>query len=112
VDPDQVAELHGALEDLESHTHIAFTSKNGIYAVLHELERLQGDAAQQYVRDSGVQLCALGADAHVLEAAGYEVHVTPAEPSTQGLVRELQERGELDGARVLCPVPHVTGERT
>ena len=27
--------------------------------------------------------------------------------STQGLVRELHERGEAAGANVLCPVPHV-----
>ena len=29
--------------------------------------------------------------------------------STQGLVRELQKQGRADGARVLCPVPVVTG---
>ena len=32
--------------------------------------------------------------------------------STQGLVRELQSRGEAEGARVLCPVPLVTGGLT
>ena len=32
--------------------------------------------------------------------------------STQGLVRELQSRGEAQGARVLCPVPLVTGGLT
>lgn len=29
--------------------------------------------------------------------------------STQGLVRELQQQGRAQGARVLCPVPLVTG---
>lgn len=29
------------------------------------------------------------------------------QPSTQGLARELAERGEAAGRRVLCPVPHV-----
>ena len=29
--------------------------------------------------------------------------------STQGLVRELQRQGRAEGARVLCPVPLVTG---
>lgn len=29
--------------------------------------------------------------------------------STQGLVRELQQQGRAEGARVLCPVPLVTG---
>lgn len=33
----------------------------------------------------------------------------PAQASTQGLVKELEARGEARGARVLCPVPHVTG---
>jgi hypothetical protein len=47
-----------------------------------------------------------------LEAAGYGVAVQPAEASTQGLVRELMRRGEADGARVLCPVPKVTGARS
>ena len=32
--------------------------------------------------------------------------------STQGLVRALQRRGEAQGARVLCPVPLVTGGLT
>ncbi len=32
--------------------------------------------------------------------------------STQGLVAELQRRGEAEGARVLCPVPLVSGGLT
>ena len=35
-----------------------------------------------------------------------------AQASTQGLVEELQSRGEAAGARVLCPVPLVTGGLT
>ncbi len=31
--------------------------------------------------------------------------------STQGLVKELESLGEARGARILCPVPLVTGER-
>ena len=45
----------------------------------------------------------------VLADAGYSVAVEPREASTQGLVRELALRGEAAGARVLCPVPLVTG---
>lgn len=108
-DPSQVAELHHALQDLSSYTYVAFTSKNGIYAFLHELETLKGDGAQDYIHQSGVKFCALGADSQVLEAAGYEVHVQPQEPSTQGLAREMNALGLLDGAGVLCPVPHVAG---
>lgn len=32
--------------------------------------------------------------------------------STQGMVQELLRRGEAAGAKVLCPVPHVTGGLT
>lgn len=109
-DPEQIAELQHALEDLNSYTYVAFTSKNGIHAFLHELDVLKGAGAQEFVKQSGVQFCALGADAQVLEAAGYDVQVHPQEPSTQGLLREMSARGLLDGSRILCPVPHVTGE--
>ena len=43
-------------------------------------------------------------------SAGCDVGCVQA--STQGLVRELQSRGEAEGARVLCPVPLVTGGLT
>ena len=109
-DPEQVAELQRSLEELRSYEYVAFTSKNGIHAFLHELDALKGAGAEEYVRESGVQFCALGADGQVLEAAGYDVHIQPHEPSTQGLVREMKTRGLLEGSRVLCPVPHVTGE--
>lgn len=109
-DPAQVQELHNALENLSSYTYVAFTSKNGIHAFLHELEELKGAGSQEYVKQSGVQFCALGVDAQVLESAGYDVHIQPEEPSTQGLVREMDVKGLLNGASVLCPVPHVTGE--
>lgn len=109
--PTAVAALTAALEGLSAHTHLAFTSKNGIHAVLQCLEAIHGgpEAARDAVVTSGVRVCALGADALVLEGARYPVHVRPAEASTQGLVRELVSRGEAAGAHVLCPVPHVTG---
>lgn len=70
---------------------------------------MHGEAAAGVVAAAGVRLCALGADASVLEAAGYAVDVVPSEPSTLGLVRELEQRDEAAGARVLCPVPDVGG---
>uniref|UniRef100_A0A7S0WU85 Tetrapyrrole biosynthesis uroporphyrinogen III synthase domain-containing protein n=1 Tax=Chlamydomonas leiostraca TaxID=1034604 RepID=A0A7S0WU85_9CHLO len=93
-------------------THIAFTSKNGIYAVLQRLGELQGGGVQgavEVLRGCGASLCALGADGEVLLGAGLPLHVSPQEASTQGLVRELVSRGEAAGARVLCPVPEVAG---
>lgn len=98
-----------ALRQITTYTHIAFSSRNGVHAVLDGLHRLYGDAAADVVRGAGVRLCALGADAEVVRAAGYEVAVQPREASTQGLVRELALRGECDGANILCPVPLVSG---
>lgn len=103
--------LTSELSSLSDFTHVAFTSKNGIHAVLAQLERMHGStaAARTAVAESGVRICALGADALVLKDAGYPVHLLPSEPSTQGIVCELRRRKEAAGARVLCPVPKVTG---
>lgn len=38
-----------------------------------------------------------------------QVDVSPAEASTKGLAAELATTGQAQGARVLCPVPEVTG---
>lgn len=68
-------------------------------------------AAVERVRASGALLCALGADGAVLsEGYGLPVDVSPPEASTSGLVAELARRGGTAGARVLAPVPLVTGE--
>lgn len=64
----------------------------------------------EVLANCGARLCALGADGDVLLSAGLTPHVVPAEASTQGLVKELVARGEAAGARVLCPVLHVSGE--
>ncbi|KAF5841511.1 Uroporphyrinogen-III synthase HemD-domain-containing protein [Dunaliella salina] len=128
VSPEKLGSLDAALHALitEPHhhpyTHIAFTSKNGIYATLQRAAELcedlqQGhalgldssglDAAAQAILKSGVKLCALGADGDVLLRAGLPVHVSPAEASTLGLVQELKTLDEAQGARILCPVPLV-----
>lgn len=39
-----------------------------------------------------------------------QVDVSPPEASTKGLVAELAITGQAQGARVLCPVPEVTGK--
>lgn len=114
----QVAELRepraqeallDSLKNLSQYQHLGFSSKNGITAVLWALEQWLGglDAAVKHIEESGIKCWALGADAETLLQAGLtEVH-QPREPSTQGLVRELAERGEAEGRRVLCPVPRV-----
>ncbi|KAI8476767.1 MAG: tetrapyrrole biosynthesis, uroporphyrinogen III synthase [Monoraphidium minutum] len=108
----QCGELDAALGSLSSFDLLAFTSKNGIYAVMGRLQALRGgpEAAVAHMRESGVKLCALGADGKVLRREfGLEVTVSPPEASTQGLVAELRRRGLAQGARVLAPVPLVTG---
>ncbi|PNH12852.1 hypothetical protein TSOC_000191 [Tetrabaena socialis] len=92
-------------------SHIAFTSRNGIFAFLDGLSAQLGgvEPAVAWLHRSGLRLCALGADGEVLTDRGLRVHVSPPEASTLGLVRELEARGEARGARVLCPVPVVSG---
>ncbi|KAK3271641.1 hypothetical protein CYMTET_20027 [Cymbomonas tetramitiformis] len=78
------APLDAALLDLKSYSHVAFTSRNGIAAVLARLEVLHGgvEGALSAVLGSRVRLCALGNDGGALQDAGFPCHVLPAEPST------------------------------
>jgi uroporphyrinogen-III synthase len=94
------------LLDLCTFTHVAFTSKNGIAAVLQRLEELHGSprAATEQLRF--LSCWALGADAQLLEQREVAVR-TPPQASTQGMVHELERRREAEGARILCPVPAV-----
>ena len=71
------------MQSLSQYDHIAFTSRNGIYAVMQRLEELQGSAqaALQALNDSKVQCWALGADAQLLRAYGVQSVQTPAEVS-------------------------------
>ncbi|KAF6261973.1 Uroporphyrinogen-III synthase HemD-domain-containing protein [Scenedesmus sp. NREL 46B-D3] len=110
-DHEQLQQLDNSLQQLESYSHLAFTSKNGILAVLERLAALHGgpEKAVQYVKQSGIKLCALGADGQVLREAGLQVHVSPVEASTKGLAAELAATGQAAGAHILCPVPHVAG---
>ncbi|CAD7698649.1 unnamed protein product [Ostreobium quekettii] len=110
-EPADLNKLDGYLAELETFSHIAFTSKNGIRAVLQRLSVMHGgiEQAVHVIRTSGTRLCALGVDGDELRAAGMEVHVEPEEASTLGLVRELVDRSEAKGSRILCPVPCVQG---
>lgn len=105
-------ELDTALRSLNSYTHLAFTSRNGILAVFQRLDELFGDEGPEVLKSSGVRLCALGADGDLLKRLGLDLHISPLEASTQGLVRELHKLGEAKGAHVLCPVPLVRGGLT
>jgi uroporphyrinogen-III synthase len=71
--------LDAALSNLSAYTDIAFTSRNGIHAVLQRLALSNPEGAAKALRASRVWCWALGADAAVLRAAGFpDVH-TPLE---------------------------------
>lgn len=69
------------LQELSQYDHIAFTSTNGIHAVMDLLARLHGSqgAALQALQDSKAQCWALGADADALRQLGLSHVQTPTE---------------------------------
>ena len=54
-------QIQGQMQDLSQYDHIAFTSRNGIHAVMQRLEGLHGSsqAALQALHDSQVHCWAL-----------------------------------------------------
>jgi uroporphyrinogen-III synthase len=106
------AALDAALRELAAggFVYVAFTSRNGIEAVRRRAEALglaEGGLAALLSR---CVVGALGKDAQLLEEAGVEVALKPAKASPTGLIAELEARGERGkGARILVPVPEVSG---
>ena len=70
--------LQEKLQNLEQYTHVAFTSRNGIQAVLDALKASDG-MAHEGLSSQGVRCCALGADAELLHQAGVSNVLTPKE---------------------------------
>ena len=71
--------LRDALQQLATYTHIAFISRNSIYAVFEALEVLYGNHALEQLLASRVQCCALGADAEQLYQRGVQNVLKPPE---------------------------------
>ncbi len=72
--------LQEKLQSLEQYTHVAFTSRNGIQAVLDALEAPKSDGmTPEGLSSQGVCCCALGADAELLHQAGVSNVLTPKE---------------------------------
>eukprot|EP00210_Caulerpa_lentillifera_P001446 g1388.t1 len=107
----ELPNIDNALEKLDQFSHVAFTSKNGISAVIERLQHLKHTQEDlvKYVHDSNVKLCALGADSEELEKHGMTADIKPVEASTTGLVKELTSRNQLTGSNILCPIPSVRG---
>eukprot|EP00667_Euglena_gracilis_P016693 EG_transcript_17485 len=116
--------LHRLLQG--RYTHVAFTSRAGIEAILERLAALGPDlspeprpattaadrpavlaAGAARLAGTNVRVWALGADAQALRVAGVPEVQTPAVPSTDGLVSALAQTTLPPNAAVLCPVPHV-----
>lgn len=72
--------MQDQLKDLSQFDHLAFTSRNGIHAVMHQLAALHGsiEAAVHALHAAQLQCWALGADAEVLKDMSVSVK-TPAE---------------------------------
>eukprot|EP01047_Picozoa_sp_COSAG01_P073769 COSAG01_NODE_12123_length_1797_cov_26.290342_1_plen_299_part_00 len=114
------SELDGALRLLaadassnrasRAYAYVAFTSRNGIDAFINRARAL-GLAGDLRALLRGCTVCALGKDAQALEAAGVDVGLLPSVSSPAGIVRELKERPHVRGARILVPVPVVSGVR-
>lgn len=73
--------LDQELSQLERYSHMAFTSRNGIAAVLERLATMHGSlrAAAVHLNALPLRCCALGADAEMLADAGVDDVLTPQE---------------------------------
>lgn len=72
------------LGNLSQYSDIAFTSRNGIHAVMELLQGLHGshDAALHALQECRAQCWALGADAEALRSLGVQNVQTPPEVCT------------------------------
>ena len=97
--------LDHCLKTSHQFNYIAFTSRNGINAVISRLETL--NLPLSYL--DNCQLIAIGKDAEKLEELGLNVAIIPKEPSPQGIVTELAKILYIDQKTILVPIPEVIG---
>ena len=92
------------LRNADKYDWIAFTSRNGIEALLDRMEALGLEKADL----KGLRFAAVGNDAKALEAAGITPDIVPPVSSPIGIVNELKRQGYTRGT-VLVPAPDVVG---
>lgn len=97
--------LDNCLQKIDHFDYIAFTSRNGINAVIHRLESLNISLSCL----DNCQLIALGKDAQRLEEMGLKVAFIPREPSPQGIVSQLAKITNIHEKTILVPIPEVIG---
>ncbi len=102
---DEYAALDAYLRQLETFDWIAFTSRNGIEALLYRCEQLGLPATAL----NACRLAAIGKDAERLVELGLRVDLMPREPSPRGIVDSLKALESTGGAAILVPAPVVEG---
>jgi uroporphyrinogen III methyltransferase/synthase len=104
--PDAPEAVAQACEEAHTFDWIVFTSANGVDHFFSRLLELRD------IRDlKGVGICTVGpATTAAVERFGIRVDVTPAEYRSEAIVATLEERGALDGARVLLPRADIARE--
>ncbi|MDJ0597875.1 MAG: uroporphyrinogen-III synthase [Crocosphaera sp.] len=97
--------LDNCLETIQQFNYIAFTSRNGINAIISRLETLNIPLSCL----DNCQLIAIGKDSQRLEEMGLKVALLPQEPSPQGIVLELANIPNIEQQTILVPIPEVIG---
>ncbi|WP_107668228.1 uroporphyrinogen-III synthase [Cyanothece sp. BG0011] len=97
--------LDNCLKNITQFNYIAFTSRNGINAVISRLESLNIPLSCF----DKCQLIAIGKDAERLEEIGLNVAIIPKEASPQGIVSELAKISNINQQSILVPIPQVIG---
>lgn len=97
---DDLAPLRRAAENVDAFDWIVFTSGNGVEAFMNVL--LDGTRDLRALK--GPLLCAVGTGtAERLMRFGLRVDLLPTEFRSEGVIAALEQRGSLDGARILLP---------
>ncbi|EAZ92828.1 uroporphyrinogen-III synthase [Crocosphaera chwakensis] len=97
--------LDNCLNNISQFNYIAFTSRNGINALINRLETL--NIPRSYL--DNCQLIAIGKDAQRLKEMGLKVAIMPKEPSPLGIVSELAKIDNIEKQSILIPIPQVIG---
>ncbi|MCS6883127.1 MAG: uroporphyrinogen-III synthase [Oscillochloridaceae bacterium] len=102
---DDYTALDACLRQRKTFDWIAFTSRNGIEALLYRCEQLGLSTTAL----NACRLAAIGKDAERLAELGLRVDLTPREPSPRGIVTALAALDTIQGAAILVPAPLVEG---
>jgi uroporphyrinogen-III synthase len=99
------AELDACLQARPPFDWIAFTSRNGIEALLHRCEQLGIPISAL----NDCRLAAIGRDTERLDELGLRVDLLPTEPSPRGIVADLEQLPATANQSILVPAPAVEG---